>query len=50
MCDGCPVFFTKHVWNHIQELLAKNNSKTDWWVLKQIDEQLGGHYPHNTSW
>jgi hypothetical protein len=50
MIDGCPVFFTRHELNHIQELLAKNYNDYNWHLIKKIDEQTGGKYPHNYTW
>jgi len=47
-----PVFLSKNTWNYIQEMLDKHggNKKFDWYIIKQIDEQLCGCYPHNHTW
>ena len=51
-----PLFLTKRHIGHIQKMLdlitkyRPEYKKLNWYIIREIDEQLGGDYPHNHTW
>lgn len=49
MINRCA-FLTLHEWDYIQTVLSRKGTKYDWFLIKKLDEELGGHFPNNHTW
>jgi len=43
-------FLSLGEWDYIQSLLARHNSRFDWYLVKKIDSETGGKFGKNYTW